>query len=34
LLLDDPSLGLAPAIVEQLFQTIVAIAQRGDAARA
>jgi ABC-type branched-subunit amino acid transport system ATPase component len=30
--LDDPS--LAPAIVEQLSQTIVAIAQSGDDARA
>ena len=26
LLLDEPSLGLAPAIIEQLFPTIVAIA--------
>ena len=31
LLLDEPSLGLAPAIVEQLFQTIVAIAKSGVA---
>jgi ABC-type branched-subunit amino acid transport system ATPase component len=31
LLLDDPRLALAPAIVEQLFQTIVALAQSGDA---
>ncbi len=31
LLLDEPSLGLAPAIVEQLFETIVAIAKSGVA---
>jgi branched-chain amino acid transport system ATP-binding protein len=31
LLLDEPSLGLAPAIVEQLFQTIVGIAKSGVA---
>ena len=31
LLLDEPSLGLAPAIIEQLFPTIVAIARSGVA---
>jgi branched-chain amino acid transport system ATP-binding protein len=31
LLLDEPSLGLAPAIVEQLFEAIVAIAKSGVA---
>ena len=31
LLLDEPSLGLAPAIIEQLFLTIVAIARSGVA---
>src|SRR6185312_10282955 len=31
LLLDEPSLGLAPAVVEQLFQTMVAIAKSGVA---
>jgi branched-chain amino acid transport system ATP-binding protein len=31
LLLDEPSLGLAPAIIEQLFQTVVAIARSGVA---
>jgi branched-chain amino acid transport system ATP-binding protein len=29
LLLDEPSLGLAPVLVEQIFQSIVSIAQRG-----
>jgi len=31
LLLDEPSLGLAPAVVEHLFEAIVSIAKRGIA---
>jgi len=31
LLLDEPSLGLAPAVIEQLFPTILAIARSGVA---
>lgn len=31
LLLDEPSLGLAPVVVEHLFEAIVSIAQRGIA---